>query len=293
MEKVGLIGAGVMGLTAARRIVEAERPLVVYDVVEAAVEKVRQIGAETAASPAAVGRECRVVLMFLPGPAQVEECVSGPDGILAGTAPGAVIVDLSTLDPGTTVRMAALAAERGVGYLDAPVLGRPISVGNWALPVGGRAEDLEICRPVLSLFASNIMPVGPSGAGHTIKLLNQLMFSAINAMTAEMMAVADRAGVSPELLYNTITASRAGTVSNLFVELGKHIVESDYDDPTFSVDLLCKDARLAVQMARENGTPPILGSLIVTMNELAQAQGFGQKDTSVMWRIYEGLWGRR
>ncbi len=191
----------------------------------------------------------------------------------------------------TTGAMAALATERGVGYLDAPVLGRPSSVGKWALPVGGRKEHLDRCRPVLRLLAANIMHVGESGSGNKIKLLNQLMFGAINAITAEMMAVAERLGVSPKFLYDTIMASQAGTVSNLFIELGRKISSEDYENPTFSVDLLCKDVRLAIDMAREAGAPPLLARTVQFLNEVAQSQGLGGKDTSMMWKIYGPMWG--
>ena len=189
--------------------------------------------------------------------------------------------------------MAKLAKAKRVGYLDAPVLGRPISVGKWALPVGGEAKDLEACQLILELVASNIMHVGESGAGNKIKLLNQLMFSAINAMTAEMMAIAEKVGVSPKLLYQTITSSRAGTVSNLFTELGGNIVAENYDNPTLSVDLLCKDADLALEMAKEHGAPPLLGRTIQVINEMAHAQGLGSKDTSIMWQAFRPLWSKQ
>lgn len=228
--------------------------------------------------------------MFLPGPAEVEQCVAGPRGLLSGNRSGFVIVDMSTVDPEITQRMAEKALDRNIGYLDAPVLGRPIAVGKWALPVGGSAEDLERCRKVLGCVAANIAHVGPSGTGNKIKLLNQLMFGSINAITAEMMAIAAEVGISPKLLYDTITASQAGTVSNLFKELGKHIVAEDYDDPAFTVDLLNKDIRLAVQMAKAHNAPPLLSRTVEHINEMARAQGFGGKDTSVMWKCFHAMW---
>ena len=134
------------------------------------------------------------------------------------------------------------------------------------------------------------MPIGESGSGNKVKLLNQLMFGAINAMTAEMMAIAKQVGISPELLYNTITASQAGTVSNLFKELGNSIVEENYTSPTFSVGLLCKDVKLAAQLARQNGATPILGESIEAINKMAQDQGYGKMDTSVMWKCLDVMW---
>jgi 3-hydroxyisobutyrate dehydrogenase/2-hydroxy-3-oxopropionate reductase len=132
--------------------------------------------------------------------------------------------------------------------------------------------------------------VGPSGSGNKVKLLNQLMFGAINAITAEMMAIADQMGIPPGLLYEIIITSGAATVSNLFKELGHRISTEDYTDPTFTVDLLVKDVRLAAQMARESQTPPVLTRTVELINEIAQAQGLGNLDTSIMWKAYQGFW---
>jgi len=292
MEAVGIIGAGVMGLAAGRKFIESGRRVIAFDTAPKAQEKARQVGMEMTVSPADVARLCPIILMFLPGPAQIIECVAGPTGLLQTAASGRIIVDLSTVDPGTTRRMAALARDKGIGYVDAPVLGRPASVGKWALPVGGQAEDIERCRPILAAVAAKIMHIGESGSGNKIKLLNQMMFSAINAMTAEMMAVAEKIGVAPKLLYETITSSQAGTVSNLFIELGKNITNEKYDEPTFSVDLLCKDVRLAIEMAKAHGAPPLLAGLIQFINEAAQAQGLGARDTAVMWKACRSFWSR-
>jgi len=290
MDIIGLIGAGVMGLTATRKILEAGRSLLVFDTSLNAQANARSIGADVAPNLIEVARKSDLILMFLPGPEEVESCVGGPDGLLTESRTGMIIVDMSTIDPATTRRMASLARKKQVGYLDAPILGRPISVGRWALPVGGKKKDLDRCVPIFKLFASKIIHVGNSGAGNKIKLLNQLMFSAINAMTAEMMAISEKTGIPRKLLYETIISSQAGTVSNLFLELGKSIVASDYDHPTFSVDLLCKDVRLAIAMAQESGAPPILARTIQFINEMAQSQGFGNRDTSVMWKAFKPVW---
>jgi 3-hydroxyisobutyrate dehydrogenase len=293
METIGLIGVGVMGRTVARKILCGGYGLQVYDVNAACIEQVRALGASVADTLQEVAQRAKITLMLLPGPDDVKHCVAGPKGLLSTAAPGSLIVDMSTIDPATTTAMAALALAKGVGYVDAPVLGRPATVGQWALPAGGRKEDVDRCRPVLSQFAAHVLHVGPSGSGHKIKLLNQMMFGAINAMTAEMMAVAARIGIEPKLLYETITASQAGTVSNLFKELGGRIASGNYDNPTFTVDLLIKDIRLGVKMAKESGAPPILGRAVELVNEISQTQGFGSSDTSSMWKSYLQVWGKR
>ena len=287
-----MVGAGVMGTTVAPRIVAAGYSLVGYDPSPEAQQRLNKLGATVAADLPRLARKANLILMFLPGPKQVQDCVAGPEGLLANGAPGSVIVDSSTVDPATSSRMWELAKARGVGYVDAPVLGRPATVGNWTLPVGGAKEDVERCAPIFRLIAAKFLHIGGPGSGNKIKLLNQLMFSAINAMTAEMMAVAEKVGIAPKLLFETITSSQAGTVSNLFKELGARIAQENYEDPTFSVDLLAKDVRLAIEMAGEVKAPPLLARTIQFANELAQAQGLGRNDTAIMWKIYRHLWDR-
>jgi 3-hydroxyisobutyrate dehydrogenase len=279
-----------MGRKAAEKILQAGYALFVFDASPVSLEKARTIGAETASSPMEISRRASTILMFLPGPKEVEDCVVGPKGLLNEGTEESIIVDLSTVDPGITSRMAEAGLARGVGYLDAPVLGRPTSVGKWALPVGGEREYLDKCRPVLHLLAEKIFHIGPSGSGNRVKLLNQMMFGAINAMTAEMMAIADRMGIPPGLLYETISASQAATVSNLFQELGRRISVEDYADPTFTVDLLEKDVRLAIRMAEESNARPILAGTVARINEKMQSEGFGRSDTSIMWKGYGKIW---
>ncbi len=293
MKPIGLLGTGTMGLAAGRKILDSGRPLLAFDVSAGAREKARSMGAGVAATPAEVGRQTDMIIMFLPGPREVEACVAGEGGLLQGSHAGMVIVDMSTVDPGVTQRMAERALQKGVGYLDAPVLGRPAAVGNWALPVGGRKEDLESCRPVLELVSAKIFHIGESGSGNKVKLLNQLMFGAINAMTAEMMAIAEKLGIAPKLLFETISSSQAATVSNLFKELGARIAAENYENPTFTVNLLIKDVRLAVEMAKAGDAPPLLGRSVELINEIARAQGLGDRDTSIMWKSIRKIWGEK
>jgi 3-hydroxyisobutyrate dehydrogenase/2-hydroxy-3-oxopropionate reductase len=278
-----------MGSVAAEKIITAGHSLHLFDVSKKAMAGIAHLSALESASPREAAEKAEIILMFLPGPAQVRECVAGPAGLLEGAGPDTVIVDLSTVDPGVSQSMAKAAGAKGASYLDAPVLGRPAVVGKWALPVGGETNALERCRPVLEVLAVKIFHAGPSGMGNRIKLLNQMMFGAINAMTAEMMAVADKMGIAPKLLYETITASQAGTVSNLFKELGARIAEDDYSNPTFSVNLLIKDVSLAVEMARQSGALPVLGQTVEFINGLARAQGQGELDTAAMWKSMRGL----
>jgi len=285
---IGVVGVGTMGMPAVRLLLKSGDSVVVSDVNEDALRRAESMGATRVDTPAQVAAQADIVLLFLPGPTQVEAVVTGERGLLEAGRVNQAIVDLSTVDPTTTRRMGARAAAVGVDYLDAPILGRPDAVGRWVLPVGGDPQVLERCRPVLSKFAREIIHVGALGAGHTLKLLNALMFSAINAMTAEMMAISAKAGLDPRVLFDTIAGSNAATVSGLFKESGHRIVERDFT-PTFTIDLLCKDNSLAIQMAKDAGAPPILANAIQTINELGRAKGYGAEDSSALVKVYEQL----
>jgi 3-hydroxyisobutyrate dehydrogenase-like beta-hydroxyacid dehydrogenase len=115
-----------------------------------------------------------------------------------------------------------------------------------------------------------------------------MMFSAINAMTAEMMAISCKAGLPPEVLFETIAGSQAATVSGLFKEVGAKIVARDFT-PVFPVDLLCKDNGLAIEMARACDAPPVLADAVQVLNELASARGLGVEDSSALVKVYEAL----
>ncbi len=285
---IGVIGVGTMGSLVVSRLVEANFSVIVYDAYTEAVQQAEALGAVAADSPRAVAGRSEIILLLLPGPPQIEAVVTGEQGILSSVSAGQVIVDMSTVDPETTRRMGGRAKAAGFDYLDAPILGRPSAVGRWVLPVGGNPDVIARCRAVLDVLGRKVVHVGPLGAGNTLKLLNAMMFSAINAMTAEMMAISIKAGLSPQVLFETIAGSDAATVSGLFKEVGTKIIDRDFT-PVFPVDLLCKDNGLAIKMARACGSPPILANSIQTMNELARARGLGSEDTSALVKVYETL----
>lgn len=285
-----MVGTGTMGRTVAAKFLESGVKVSGYEVSAACVEKGTETGISMCASLAELAERSDWIILFLPGPAEIAECVCGQKGLLSALRAGAIIIDMCTSSPQNTVAMESAARAAGVRYIDAPVLGRPSSVGKWALPVGGDAAALEEVRALLNLVAAHVVHMGSAGSGHKVKLLNQLMFGAINAMTAEMMAVSEKVGIPPARLYEIIVASQAGTVSNLFRELGGRISEERYTDPTFTVSLLCKDVRLGVEMAEAAGAPLILGRTIDLLNKASHAQGYGAEDSAVMWHCVKNLW---
>ncbi|MCP4306526.1 MAG: NAD(P)-dependent oxidoreductase [bacterium] len=282
--QVGLVGCGLMGAPIAARLVDCGYNVVVFDKSAAALESAHSIGCATAVSPRQVAETSRVVLISLPRPEHVTDVVRGSeDCLLAGMAAGSVIVDTSTVDPTTSKENARAAAELGVGYLDCPILGRPAGCGNWTLPAGGDPEHLRTVTPVLEAFASRVVHIGPSGHGNTLKLLNNLMFGAINSVTAEMFALAERVGMEPGLLFDTIVHSGAGTVSNLFKELGPKVVAEEFT-PNFTVSNLHKDVGLGLAMADAAGIDLEISKAGQRLNEKAQAAGLGDEDTAAVFK---------
>ena len=284
---VGVVGIGTMGFLAAQLLVEAGESVFVFDVSQDALQKAEAMGATAVSSPKEIAAQCDMIILILPGPPQIKRVISGEDGLIFAAKPNQIIIDMSTSSPATTEEMSKAVSKHQVHIIDAPILGRPSAVGNWVLPTGGVEETINQATPILEKLGT-IVPVGGLGAGHTLKLLNALMFSAINVMTAEMMAIAQKSPIDPDVLYQTIAGSSAATVSGLFKEVGRKIIERDFS-PTFPIDLLCKDNGLAVQMAQELGANPIIATAVQRMNEKTQALGLGAEDTSAIIKYYEGL----
>jgi len=284
--KVGIIGLGNMGFRMAESLIKASYTVLARDIGEKAEERARGLGAKVVKSPKEMAGFAQIILLSLPIPSDVKEAVLGGDGILANPRKDCVIVDLSTVDPFSTQQNAQRAKKNGVGYIDAPVLGRPQKCGNWTLPAGGDKGDLEKARKVLEVLASSIIHVGPSGCGNIVKLLNNMMFGAINSITAEILAICTKLGMSPKVLYETIANSGAASVSNLFKELGPKILNRDFE-PLFAIDLLHKDVSLGIKMAKQAGVPLFVSQANQLLNEMARLKGFGKEDTASVIKVYE------
>ncbi len=288
--RIGLIGVGNLGSAIAKRLIGTGFEVVAHDISEKAQRAASDLGAQIAKSPKDLAQCCDLALLALPFPSDVDSVVAGQDAILSGAKPGFIIVDMSTVGPSTTKRNASLAADKSVEYLDSPVLGRPASCGQWTLPVGGKKEVLEKCRPVLQVLAKQIVHMGDLGSGDKVKLLNNMMFAVINATTAEILTLAAKLGVNPSMVYQTIASSGAATVSKLFLEVGSKVLKGNFD-PVFSIDLLWKDLDVALAMARDVNAPVMVSRNAQIINELARSKGLGKMDTSAVATVLEGMLG--
>jgi 3-hydroxyisobutyrate dehydrogenase-like beta-hydroxyacid dehydrogenase len=286
--KVGLIGVGNMGSRMAEALLKAGYEVIVFDIRPQAIEKAVKMGAKSANSSKEVAEQCSIILLSLPTPKDVEEVVTGKNGVLEGAKPGSLIIDLSTVDPFTTQRNAEIAKKKGIDYLDAPVLGRPDTCGQWTLPIGGSEEALEKGRKVLEVLAKQIKYVGGPGSGNIIKLLNNILFAVNNAAIAEIMVLGTKLGINPRIIYETIAESPSVAKPKLFDQIVPRILKGNFET-VFSIDLLHKDLDLALELGRKIGVPLIVSRSAQIINEIAKAKGLGQEDTSAVIKILEEI----
>ena len=178
MDTVGIVGLGVMGSNCAKKLMESGVPVAGYDPYPPAVKRASEAGVAVCGSPAELAGKARVILMFVPGPADTEKVVLGEGGIASGAPEGTVVVNMSTVDPGVNIRMGEALAPKGIGFVDAPVMGSPSGVGSWAFALGGSDEALAKIKDVLLVLSGSeekLFHIGPLGHGNKLKLLNNKM----------------------------------------------------------------------------------------------------------------------
>lgn len=289
MNKIGVIGIGTMGRCILDKLIEHGYDVVATDKSDSAKEYIKSKGATLLETPLEIAKEAKIIIMSLPTPQVVQAVVGGEDGLLEALTEEHVVIDTSTVAPETSKKAQEIIAAKGAKYVDAPILGRPVAVGNWLMPAGGDNDAIEKVTPVLRTMAKAVVNVGETGSGNALKLLNQLMFSTINAITSEVMSLSEKVGIDKKVFYESVANSGAATVNGLFCEVGKRIVEERYDDPTFTVALLCKDAQLGIDMAKSNGITPVIADYIQMYN-LNARRGHGNEDTSALVKLFEDIY---
>ena len=262
--RIGFVGLGNMGGRMAACVVRAGQDVLGYDVRE---ENVTAAGAKPAASISEVVDGSVIVLLSLPDSKVVEAVVLGDGGVLAHARPGLIVVDLSTAAPDSTTRLHGLLASRDTAYLDAGISGGAAAAekGALTLMVGGEADMLERARPVLDLFSANIFLCGPSGAGHTVKLLNNFLNATALAATAEVMVAARKAGLDLETVLAVLNASSGVNFATL--NRFPKIIRGDYLKGGLTNTLMLKDVNLYVELAARLG--------VVSPNSAGPLASFG------------------
>ncbi|MDD6052747.1 MAG: 2-hydroxy-3-oxopropionate reductase [Candidatus Cryptobacteroides sp.] len=210
---IGFIGLGVMGKPMAKNLVRKGYSLIVFDIKPEPVAELVEMGAKSGCSPADVASKSDIVITMLPNSPHVVSVISGKDGVLEGLAAGKLIIDMSSISPVISRKMAALAAEKGIEFLDAPVSGgEPKAIdGTMSIMVGGKEEVFESVKDILLSMGASAVLIGEIGAGNICKLANQIMVAMHLASVSEAMVFAEKAGVDPEKVYQAIRGGLAGS----------------------------------------------------------------------------------
>ena len=293
-ERVGFIGLGIMGRPMVANLIGAGIVPTVWNRSQAGVDACTELGAVAAESPRAVAEASDVLVTIVTDSSDVVEVlVDGPDGdperaAIGGLASGSVVVDMSTISPAVTRSIAEQLRARGVQMLDAPVSGGDTGAkaGTLSIMVGGEAEVLERCRPILEAMGQTITHCGPNGAGQTVKLCNQVAIAGALLGVCEALALAQKSDVDAQRMLAAISAGAAGSwqLSNL----GPRIAGRDFA-PGFMIRLMQKDLRLALEAADDVLQPLPNTSLVHQLYYQLQAQGAGDDGTQALARVVEAL----
>lgn len=276
--RVGFVGLGIMGGRMARRLLANGVGLTVFDVDAAAVRAAADAGAAVAESPRELGAVSDVVITMLPDPRILETVAVGEEGLIEGMAAGGLLVDMATDGMSVVKRLERPLAEKGIRIIDAPVGRGPAEAetGNLFVLMGGRPEDCEEARGLLSLLGSDVHYCGPLGAGQAIKLVNNMVSSTTMAVVAEGYALARRAGADIGLMTRLLPGSAADSWQLRNGLVGKALA-GDFS-PRFKIALARKDVALAVEMADELGSPSDMGRAALNWYERGMAAGHGDLD---------------
>ena len=289
---IGYVGLGEMGGALARRL-QLSRPLTVFDLNPEAVQGLVEAGAQAAESLPGLARECDVIFLCLPKSSHVRTAIFGEHGLAGSLMPGTLLVDQTTGDPAETRAISADLAKQDVTMIDAPVSGGAAGAkaGTIAIMVGAGAEDYAAVKPILDDISSNVFLAGDVGAGHTMKLVNNLLSGTQRALTLECIALAQKSGIAPT---NAVRILMAGGARNVFLEKGIGPIIEDGDlGPPFSLELMHKDIDLACKVGNDAEMPLFFGSVTRELYRLAMNLAGKDAPVNTVTRVIEQVTGAR
>jgi 3-hydroxyisobutyrate dehydrogenase len=282
--KVSFIGMGTMGTAMALNIIKAGHEVTVHNRSREKEEPVAKAGARRAGSPKEASQEADIIITCVSDTPDVEGVVLGENGVIHGAQTGAIVVDMSTISPSATRRMAALLARKGIRMLDAPVSGgsEGAQKGTLTIMVGGEAEDVAQAMPVLSAMGKSITHVGPSGAGQFTKAINQVIISGVYLAVAEGMTLGLKAGLDMEKVVQALAGGAAGSWVLNF--RSGNMIKNEYP-LGFRVRLHRKDLGIALEAAKEMGVFLPCTALVAQIENGLMSLGYGDEDMSAMARL--------
>lgn len=278
-QRIGIVGAGLMGHGIAKNLVEKGFPLVVRaHRNRAPIDDLVKRGAKEVATNADLARNADIVILCVTGAPQVEEVIFGPEGVAGAAQPGLIVVDTSTSEPATTTRMREALAAREVRFVDAPLARTPVEAEQGRLNTMVGADDATFAelKPVLAAYCENIVHAGPPGHGIVLKLINNFIAQAICTATAEGVAAAAKSGLSIRKLHEVISAGAVN--SGLFQMLvGRMLEGGDLTGLKFTLANAAKDLRYYTHFTESMMLPSVVGEAVHQSLVTANALGFGDR----------------
>ncbi|MFO7165486.1 MAG: NAD(P)-dependent oxidoreductase [Mycolicibacterium hassiacum] len=288
IERVGFIGLGVMGAPMAGHLLDAGFEVGVFNRSPEKMAPLVDRGARAASDARDAAAGADVVITMLPDSPDVEQVVLGDGGVLTAMPPGSLFIDCTTVRPATSRAVAAAAAQRGIGAVDAPVSGGEVGAiaGTLAVMAGGSAEDVQRARPVLDAFAGSVQHVGPAGAGQTVKAANQMLVAGNLALLAEAIVFLEAAGIDPSTGLSAIAGGLAG--SRCLDVKSPNMIKRDFT-PGFRSVLHRKDLRIAADCAAESGIALPVTALVSQLIAAVCARGGGDLDHGAVLTVIDAL----
>ncbi len=288
--RIGFIGLGLMGTPLVLNLRKAGFDVAVWNRTPDKAAAAVDAGATRAQSIADLARQSDVVMTMVTDAAASEAVICGENGVLDHARPGTILIDMGSIAPEMSRSIAARAEARGVAMLDAPVTGNPrvAAAGKLGIMVGGPAETLEQVRPMLEAVSAVIVHAGPSGAGSTLKLVNNLILGIAIEAVAEALVLARKAGIDPDCVrqITSVGGARTGAMETR----GARMIAGDFS-PHFSADNMHKDLSTALRLADSLGAAtPVAGAALEVLRA-ARAQGKGEMDSAVVYQVLEQLSG--
>jgi 2-hydroxy-3-oxopropionate reductase len=288
VSKIGFVGLGIMGKPMVRNLRKAGHELVVFDIFGKSVDEMVGEGIERGNSAADVAARTDLVITMLPDGPEVEQAVLGAAGVLEGVHAGSILVDMSSISPLISQKLAAACKEKGAAFLDAPVSGgEPKAIdGTLAIMVGGDEQTFNQVEPVLKLMGTSVVLTGGVGAGNVTKLANQIIVACNIAAMSEALVLADRCGVDSEVVFNAIKGGLAGsTVLNAKAPM---VIARNFK-PGFRIRLHQKDLRNALSTAESKKVALPLTSLVQQMLMALMNRGSADLDHSAIYTFIEEM----
>jgi len=289
-ETIGFIGLGIMGRPMAHNLIKAGYPLVVLNRHKEVTEEFVALGARAGERPKDIAAQSDILITMLPDSPQVEEVILGPGGVLEGAKKGLVVIDMSTISPIVTRRLANRLAEQGVALLDAPVSGgdKGAIAGTLSIMVGGDEETFSRCLPIFEALGKTIVHVGANGAGQVAKACNQIVVALTIEAVSEALVLGSQAGVKPEKILRVLGG---GLAANRVMEMRGEGMLTHTFTPGFRIRLHHKDLGIALDTGRAYGTPLPVTAIVDQMFASLETRGRGDLDHSALLMHLEELAG--